>query len=97
MTALASAVAVSEPTAPGDQLLVSGIRPISHGDRLALRAAAPLRAIKPQRPLDIGLFDLGARNQLDLFGAGLGPSSRQDGGAPVAPSLTQPLATGEKE
>jgi len=41
--------------------------PISIADRLAQRAAAPLEPKKPQRPCDLGLFDLNARNQLDLF------------------------------
>ena len=61
----------SEPTAIGEQLLVAGIAPIRTIDRLALRAAAPMLPTKPQKPLDIGLFDLAARNQLELFG---GPS-----------------------
>lgn len=36
-------------------------------ERLALRMAAPLEARKPQKPLNIGLFDEDARNQLNLF------------------------------
>ncbi len=54
----------------GTQLLVPGVAPISLRDRLAIRAAAALEPKKPQRPPDIGLFDLAARNQLDLFGPG---------------------------
>jgi hypothetical protein len=54
----------------GAQLLVPGVAPISLRERLAMRAAAPLEPKKPQRPPDIGLFDLAARNQLDLFGPG---------------------------
>ena len=49
------------------QLLVPGIQPISLKERLELRAQAPLQPKKLQQPLDIGLFDLAARNQLDLF------------------------------
>jgi len=56
-----------EPTAIGPQSLVPGVVPITPGDRLAWRAAAPLAPTRPQRPCDLGLFDLGARNQLDLF------------------------------
>jgi hypothetical protein len=35
--------------------------------RLAALLAAPLASQKPQRPMNIGLFDEDARNQLDLF------------------------------
>jgi len=56
-----------EPTAIGLQSLVPGVAPISPAQRLALLAAAPLEPAKPQRPCDLGLFDLNARNQLDLF------------------------------
>jgi len=56
-----------EPTPIGFQTLVPGVVPISLADRLAARAAAPLEPKKPQRPCDLGLFDLNARNQLDLF------------------------------
>lgn len=59
-----------ETTDAGEQTLVPGVSPISLRDRLAMRAAAPLEPKKPQRPPDIGLFDLAARNQLDLFGPG---------------------------
>lgn len=61
---------LTEPTAVGEQTLVPGVAPISLRDRLAMRAAAPLEPKKPQRPPDIGLFDLAARSQLDLFGPG---------------------------
>ena len=42
-------------------------RPVSLRDRLALRLAAPMAPRVPQKPLDIGLFDEDARNQLSLF------------------------------
>ncbi len=58
---------VDEPTPIGRQTLVPGVAPILPSARLALRAAAPLRSPKPQRPADHGLFDLAARDQLDLF------------------------------
>ena len=56
-----------EPTPIGRQTLVPGVAPILPPDRLALRAAAPLRSAKVQIPADHGLFDLAARDQLDLF------------------------------
>lgn len=56
-----------EPTGIGPQSLIPGVAPIRLADRLAVRAAAPLEPKKPQRPCDLGLFDLAARNQLDLF------------------------------
>lgn len=76
-TRLAFAV---EPTAIGPQSLVPGVAPISVADRLAWRAAAPLAAKKPQRPLDHGLFDLAARDQLSLFDQLPTPPSAGGGG-----------------
>jgi hypothetical protein len=58
---------LSEPTPEGEQTLVPGVRPISVRERLERLADAPLISRKVQKPLDIGLFDLAARNQLDLF------------------------------
>jgi hypothetical protein len=57
----------SEPTDQGEQTLVPGVAPITSRQRLAMMFAAPLTARKPQRPMNIGLFDEDARNQLDLF------------------------------
>jgi hypothetical protein len=57
----------SEVTPIGQQSLVPGVTPITPTDRLTLRAAAPMRSPKPQKPADHGLFDLNARDQLDLF------------------------------
>jgi hypothetical protein len=53
----------------GQQLLVPGLRPLRLADRLLLLASAPLAPTKPQRAADFGLFDLNARNQLELFAA----------------------------
>lgn len=58
---------LSEPTEAGEQTLVPGVQPITLRQRLETRAQAPLLASKPQKPLDIGLFDLVGRNQLHLF------------------------------
>jgi hypothetical protein len=57
----------SEPTPEGEQILVPGVAPIGLRERLALRIEAPLVPRKPQKPLNIGLFDEDARNQLSLF------------------------------
>ncbi len=56
-----------EVTAIGPQTLVPGVVPITPFDRLIARAVAPLEPRKPQRACDLGLFDLNARLQLDLF------------------------------
>jgi hypothetical protein len=56
-----------EATAIGAQSLIPGVAPIGLADRLAWRAAQPLAPAKPQRPCDCGLFDLNARDQLELF------------------------------
>jgi hypothetical protein len=57
----------SEQTPIGVQMLVSGVAPITPAQRLAIRADAPLLPKKPQRPIDHGLFDLNARNQIEMF------------------------------
>jgi hypothetical protein len=57
----------SEPTPEGEQTLVPGVRPVSLRERIEARMAGPLIPHKPQKPLDIGLFDETARNQLSLF------------------------------
>ena len=58
---------MSEPTPEGEQTLVPGVAPITVRERLVRLTEAPLIPRKLQKPLDIGLFDLAARNQLDLF------------------------------
>jgi hypothetical protein len=57
----------SEQTPIGVQLLVSGVAPITPAQRLAIRADAPLLPKKPQRAIDHGLFDMAARNQIEMF------------------------------
>ena len=57
----------SEPTPEGEQTLVPGVCPIGTRQRIEALIAAPLTPRVPQKPLDIGLFDEDARNQLDLF------------------------------
>jgi hypothetical protein len=56
-----------ELTDAGAQTLVPGVTPITARDRLRWRADAPLSPPRPQQPCDLGLFDLAARAQLDLF------------------------------
>ena len=68
---------LSEPTPIGEQRLVPGVVPITTRDRLQARMAAPLLPTRPQKPLDLGLFDMAARNQLDLFGIS-GRTARAD-------------------
>ena len=58
---------LTETTEQGEQTLVPGVAPITLRQRLASLFAAPLAPRKPQRPMNIGLFDEDARNQLDLF------------------------------
>lgn len=56
-----------EQTPLGLQTLVPGVAPVTMGDRLAVLANAPLLPRRVQRPADHGLFDVNARNQLELF------------------------------
>ncbi len=51
----------------GEQTLIPGVRPVSLRERLTLQARAPLIPKRQQKPLNIGLFDEDARNQLNLF------------------------------
>lgn len=60
----------SEATEAGQQALVPGVAPISQRARLEHLMTGPMRARRPQRPPDIGLFDTAARDQLDMFGPG---------------------------
>jgi hypothetical protein len=57
----------AEKTPIGVQTLVSGVAPITPAQRLAMLANAPMLPKRAQRPADHGLFDVNARNQLDLF------------------------------
>ena len=57
----------TEITPEGEQVLFPGTRPISQRERLEALLGAPLVPRCPQKPLNIGLFDEDARNQLSLF------------------------------
>jgi hypothetical protein len=67
MTASASTPLEAEWSDCGEQTLIPGVRPVSLRERLTLQASAPLIPKKSQKPLNIGLFDEDARNQLNLF------------------------------
>lgn len=57
----------TEMTPRGEQTLIRGVRPVTLMQRLEARMESPLWPRRRQRPLDFGLWDLGARNQLELF------------------------------
>ena len=61
----------AEATAIGLQTLVDGVRPITLADRLAVRAAEPIRPRRNpyahQKACDVGLFDEVGRAQIDLM------------------------------
>ena len=57
----------SDATEHGEQTLMPGVAPISQRQRLEWTLLQPLGAKRPQRPCDQGLFDLNARNQLEMF------------------------------
>jgi hypothetical protein len=57
----------TEVTPIGVQTLVSGVALITPAQRMAMLANAPMLPKRAQRPADHGLFDLNARNQMDLF------------------------------
>jgi hypothetical protein len=62
-----SAALQTEWSKCGEQTLVPGVRPISLRERLTHLTAAPLTPRRNQKPMNIGLFDDDARNQLNLF------------------------------
>jgi hypothetical protein len=67
MTTRPQAAPETEWSECGEQTLIPGVRPVSLRERLTLQSSAPLIAKKAQKPLNIGLFDEDARNQLSLF------------------------------
>ena len=72
MTAADEPKPAVEQTDQGDQLLIGDVRPVTDRDRLAVRAARPLGASEPQRPMDIGLFgdDAHQADLIDYLGKG---------------------------
>jgi len=57
----------SEQTDCGEQILIPGVKPVALRERLRLQMQAPLGPRAAQKPMTIGLFDMDARNQLELF------------------------------
>lgn len=72
---------VVEPTAAGDQFVAPGIEPVTQRQRLEVRQETPMRG--GTRPMDDGLFDLGARQQMDMFSDPASPEAR-----PVLDAMT---------
>jgi len=56
----------TEQTPEGTQTLVPGVEPVTERQRLEKRMQAPNQG--GTAPCNRGLFDTGARNQLDMFG-----------------------------
>jgi hypothetical protein len=56
---------VLEATAAGEQFIAPGIEPVTQRQRLEARQETPMRG--GARPMDDGLFDMGARQQMDMF------------------------------
>lgn len=56
----------TEKTDAGEQHLIPGVAPISDAERLKQQLAANLAPAVAQKPCNHGLFDDGARDQLDL-------------------------------
>lgn len=65
------AVHLTEPTEQGEQMLVTGIAPVTLRDRLSLMALRPMAPRRnpnaSQKPCDHGLFDEVWRDQIDLI------------------------------
>jgi hypothetical protein len=57
----------TERTEQGEQILIVGVAPITQRQRLEWTMAQPLEPRRPQKLCNDGLFDLNARNQLELF------------------------------
>lgn len=68
---LKPAVALTEPTEQGEQMLVAGVAPVTLHDRLTLMALRPMAPRRnrnaSQKPCDHGLFDEVRRDQIDLI------------------------------
>ena len=63
----ATAALNREATDSGERLLIPAVSAVSMRERLELLIAQPLLSSKPQKPLDIGLFDEATRNQVSLL------------------------------
>ncbi len=76
-----------EPTAQGEQTLIEGVAPITSATRAQAAVDAPLTG--GVRPMDEGLFDTGARAQMDLLDMAIPVGQRiDDAGETVAETQT---------
>ncbi|MFV1626860.1 hypothetical protein VWY34_14150 [Phaeobacter sp. JH20_02] len=64
----------TEQTAAGEQVVATGIEPLSQRQQLEARQGAPMRG--GDAAADNGLFDLGARAQTDMFDDPASPEAR---------------------
>jgi hypothetical protein len=87
------AARATERTAAGDQTLMDGVTPITDRQRLEAAQSAPLRGGAAQS--DGGLFDLGARDQTDMFAPDNGRASVGLGDAFDDPSPTSPAVAAQ--
>ncbi len=81
------AAGATEPTAAGAQTLFPGVEPVTDRARIAAEAARPLRGGAVEMP-EGGLFDEGARRQIDLLDQIATPDGRM---IPVADYLKEPV------
>ena len=49
-----------------DQITMTGVAPVSMGERLGWLAGQPMQPRREQRPLDVGFWDP-MRNQIEMF------------------------------
>lgn len=76
----------TEQTDAGEQIVAPGIEPISQQQRLETQQGAPLRG--GDAAADIGLFDTGARAQMDIFDNPAGTEARA-----IQDSITNDILT----
>lgn len=73
-----AALALTEATRAGDQILIDGVAPVSTRQRLEAQGAKPMRGGNAAPPAG-GLFDLDARDQIDMWDA-IPAARKADGG-----------------
>lgn len=49
-----------------DQIVMTGVAPVTMGERLTWLASQPMQPRREQRPLDVGFWDP-MRNQIEMF------------------------------
>jgi hypothetical protein len=90
----------TERTAAGDQTLIDGVTPITDKQRLEAAQNAPLRG--GDAATDGGLFDTGARDQVDMFapdqgGASVGLGNAFDDPSPTSPAVKLQMEAAEND